>query len=311
MSRRLALVLVVALTGGACGSAPRAPLGIKEVPRDVVYGDRTKPTVPPPPLGANPAPAFPGFLLPPVVEAVQPPTRPAPAAACPEDDPLATPAEATPTIGGQPLPGGYPFRQQAKQVLGNQTTVLPYSSVHRVDNLAPGPGGVVGFDVGIAEAGVTTTTTFQIRRSGVEDGLYIAQIRSDGSGGTSAFTPSAAVKMLPTPTVRGMRWSSVGTDPLGGITMVINGYVTGKTRVNACGTPVDAWQVEVGTDPQTGQPSRIVKPSGDVTITGTYAVATHLGGLIVAEDLTLDGRESGQPLTLTRSDRINKVTPDA
>ncbi len=314
-SRAVAVALVaLAALLSACGSTPGVPIGIKEVSGDIVYADRTKPTAPPPVRGADPFPSFPGFLSPPAPRVALPtitttPPTTAPPRACPEDDPLAVPAEAPAIIPGQPLPGAYRFRQSGSVTSAGRTTPLVAEIDHRVDRVTAGATGAINFDVGITENGATTTTTYSVVRRGAQDGLYLAAIRTNDAIGTSSFTPSSPVQLLPTPTVKGTRFSSAGTDPLGQVSIVINGTVTGKTRVNACGTPVDAWLVTVGSEPQTGAPSRIVGPQRNVTITGTYAVATQFGGLIVAEDLVLDGTEGGDPVTIKRQDRINATRP--
>lgn len=316
-----AACLAVAILTSACGAAPSLPIGVKEYPADIVYGDTSKPEPPAPVPGADPAPAFPGFLAPPAPRTELPgqspsTTTPRPSTtlapvACPADDPLEVPRkEAPPEVRDDPQPGRYLFRQEGvARVDGKVASTLAPSAERRLDNLRALQLSSYRFDLTVKEFEAETTTTYEVARRGAENGLHIAQIRSSDPFGTSAFTPSAPVKLLPFPANTGSRWRSAGTDPLHGITLSINGLVKGKTRVNACGTPLDAWLVEVGTDPQTGQPSRIVGPGRSVVITGTYAVATQFGGLIVAEDLTLDGTDGGRPVKITTKTAISDPEP--
>ena len=319
-ARLIGIALVAGILATACGAPPSLPVGVKEYPADIVYGDAAKPEPPPPVPAADPAPAFPGFLAPPAPRpnrSTTPPTPPtaptttAVAAACPEDDPLVVPeAEAPPEVRGEPTEGNYPFRQHGQAIVdGEVVATLPPQAPRRLDNYRQLALSSYRFDVTVSEFEAATSTTYEVARRGAENGLYIAQIRSSDPFGTSAFTPSAPVKMLPFPANTGLRWSSAGTDPLHGITLSIHGLVLGKTRVNACGTPLDAWLVEVGEDPQTGQPSRIVGPDKSVVITGTYAVGTQFGGLILAEDITLRGSDSGEPVEITTTATINDHRP--
>jgi len=319
--RRAALVLIgaaVVLTAGC--AAPETPIGMREYPADIAYADSAQPLPPPPVPAANTAPGFPGFIVPPAPRVtvdevvVGPEPVPTPTtrttvlrAACPEDDPLAVPDEAPLSIPVDPAIGDYPFRQRGTVKVGDETFTLPAETTHRVDEVVSLPGGSTRFNVTVESVDATTVTTYEASRRAVEGGLHIVQIRTDDQVGTDAFTPSAPIKVLPTPPVVGERWSSTGADPLHGTALTINGRVMGKTRANACGTPVDAWLVEVGADPTTGQPSRITGPGKSLEIKGTYAVATQFGGVIVAEDLVLSGTDSGDPVRIERHAVINQV----
>lgn len=325
-TRLLATVAALGVLASGCG-APTTAIGMREYAADIAYADESRPPPPPPPPAAEPAPAFPGFVAPPAPRAQpvavgEPEPSPVPTTtttttiqpvACPEDDPLAVPTEeAGPSIPGSPLPGGYPFRQEgAIEVDGDVTETLPAETVHRVDDIVAMPGDSVRYNVAVDGIDATTVTTYEVSRRGVENGLHIVQIRTEDDVATDAFTPSAPIKVLPTPPVTGDRWSSSGADPLHRVGLTINGRILGKTRVNACGTPVEAWLVEVGDNPDTGQPSQITGPGKQLTITGTYAVATQMGGLIVAEDLTLSGTDGGRQVEITRTAAINRTTPDS
>ncbi|MGI8792954.1 MAG: hypothetical protein ACR2H3_07245 [Acidimicrobiales bacterium] len=315
----LGLVVALSLLASGCATTPTVPIGMKEYPADIVYGDQSTPAPPPPVPAADPRPAFPGFIAPPAPRPPSPtsppttrqPTTTLPVVRCPADNPLDVPKrEASPSVGSTPSVGRYPFRQTGhSKVDGTVVATLAPETEHQVDAIRDVALESFRFDVGVLQGDATTTTTYEVNRRGVENGLHIAQIRTSDPLGTSAFTPSAPVKLLPFPAVIGARWRSAGTDPLHQVTLSINGLVRGKTRVNACGTPLDAWLVEVGRDPQTDQPSRIVGPQKSIELTGTYAVATQFGGMIIAENITMRGSDQGQQVEVTRDAAINNSNP--
>lgn len=332
--RLVALAGALALLTAACGGTPTRPIGIKEYPGDVVFGDQAAPPTPTVPPFAEPAPAFPGFIVPPAprqlagdpgltVPASSGPTTTVRPAACPEDDPLAVPErEAFVSVTARPKAQTIPYRVRGTVTAAGTTLPLPVEATHRVG--APtniGDPSVFRFDVAVRQGADETVTTYQVdQRSGgaavsgtannptvAADSVSIVQIRSASQVATDAFTPSAPIRILPLPPVRGDRFSGTGTDPLHGTSMTVFGLIRGKTRVNACGTPLEAWLVEVGADPQTGQPSSIRSPDKNLVITGTYAVATQFGGLIIADDLTLTGTDRGRQVTIKQSSTTNRV----
>jgi hypothetical protein len=79
-----------------------------------------------------------------------------------------------------------------------------------------------------------------------------------------------------------------------------------KDRVDACGTPIDSWRVDI-LDPS--QVNHTSNSAMDFKISGWYDVATQYGGLLVAQHVVttmLDGS-----LTITRDLTIDSATsPD-
>lgn len=316
---RLWFVAAVAVLSAACGRpGGDVPIGMREYVGDVVYGDQAPPTTIAAEPAANPVPGFPGFVSPPaprpsVLVTFDDPmttTTTAPPSACPAADPLAIPRDVAGTqVPGPPQEGVYPYRQGGLVQVGDETIALPAASEHRVGNSQSLLEGVFRFDVAITEFGAETNTTYQVDQRGADDGVFIAGIRVGDASGVDQFRPTTPVKILPLPPVTGRTFSSAGTDPLNRTTIVINGRVLGKTRVDACGDPLDAWLVEVGSNPSTGQPSRIIGPNRSVVITGTLAIAPQFGGLIVHEQLKEEGSDSGQPLMIDRTATINSISP--
>jgi hypothetical protein len=323
VTRRVVAVLTVTALLAGCGTAPRPSVGMKEYSGDVVYGDNALPPPPTSPPAAEPVPGFPGFIVPPVprqlppgLQAVTPEpstttTRTrgtAPPLACAEDDPLAVPhEEALITVPGPPRSATLPYRQTGTKTAGGRTTAVLSQAAHAIDGQTTLAAGTFRFNVSVTEAAMSTVTTYQVDQRGAQDGIGIVQIRTKDQVATDAFTPAAPITILPLPPVLGRTFTGTGADPIHQTGMTVYGKVIGKTRVNACGVPIEAWKVAVGTDPQTGQPSRIVSPTGTTTITGTYAVATQFGGLVVADDLTLEGSDAGGAVKIAQQSTTNKV----
>jgi hypothetical protein len=317
--RRLWGVVALGLLASACGQpGENIPIGMREYVGDVVYGDQSPPTTLAAAPAANPVPGFPGFVSPPaprpaVLETFDDPlttTTTSPPPACPAADPLAVPRDVAGTqVSAPPEQGVYTYRQGGTVLVGNNGGFLPASSDHRVANVQSLLEGVFRFDVAISEFGAETTTTYQVDQRGADDGVFIAGIRTGDSSGVDQYRPTTPVKILPLPPVVGRTFSSAGTDPLNRTTIVINGRVIGKTRVDACGDPLDAWLVEIGNNPSTGQPSRIIGPNRNIVITGTLAIAPQFGGLIVEEKLKEEGSDSGQPVLIDRTATINSTSP--
>jgi hypothetical protein len=319
--RLAAALLLVA----ACGQAPRPSVGMKEYSGDVVYGDNAAPPPPTSPPGAEPLPGFPGFIVPPaprpdpVAPAVTPgstapppattPTTAPAAVACPEDDPLDVPAdEAQGTVPGPPRSATLPYRQRGRITSPDgRFEPLPPAALHRVDGQTAIGAGTFRFNVGVQSGSLETVTTFQVDQRGAQDGIGIVQIRTKDQVATDAFTPAAPITVLPIPPVQGRTFTGAGSDPVHQTAMTIFGKVMGKDRVNACGRPIEGWLVRVGTDPQSGQPSTIVSPTGTTVITGTYVVATQYGGLVVADDLTLDGSDARGPFQRVQESDVDRV----
>jgi hypothetical protein len=80
--------------------------------------------------------------------------------------------------------------------------------------------------------------------------------------------------------------------------MTIRATDLGVVRDNVCGTPINAWRVSATlTLTSTNEYSGAIPTPAqtNVTLTGTYDVATGLGGMIVAESLNCSGTLAGQP----------------
>lgn len=300
-------VFALALT--AC-AGPQAPLnvGLKELPSDVELGagERTTPTVAPvPPVGLPLARSAVRQFEPPF----EVPAIPSPAPeACPAADPRDAPArEAVNTVAAPPTPGDYPFRNEGLfEVTGANAKSgrFPTSSMRRVANVSrigfTGTSEVwYRFDVEATLGELSTTTTYTLVPEGevpqVEPGsgagLYITRVRTEFANGSEEdFQPTRApgLLLLPFPLVVGHTWEAAGTDPRSGVTMAFTGRVGQKTRVDACGTPLDAWTVRIAGTVGEEPPGGAVSPAGYTSVVADYAFGTQYGALSLADTVQID-----------------------
>lgn len=321
--RWASLPAVLALALSAC-AGPRAPLQIdsKGIPVDIVLGEQDRPSYPP---NLNPGPVgFPGFLGPPIPRpkpGVQPPS-PAPSEACPRanvfDSPLLVARLAAPE---PPVEAAYSFRNEGSfQVGPGAPSAYPPITRRTVSEVRPIAGeDNFEFDVSIRLVDDTTTTTYRVLNSGTtpDRGVFIARIITERSDGTDAFVPTTPIKLLPFPgpeagtnledeteALVGREYRSSGTDPITQTTMFLEARIAAsKARVDACGDWVDGFEVEV-------LQGRIVGPTKQIDFTGRYVIAPQYGGLVVEDQIEMEGREGLEQLSSTNRARINVVPRD-
>lgn len=319
------LLLAVALTA-ACGG-PERPLqvGFKEVPSNVVLGAQSSAT--PVPAG-SPGPVTIVHLPPPSVVALPPPPfevpdpssgRPAPAPpaepVCRVADPREAPAlEAPSRIERPPVDGAYLFRNDGRFETSGadaQSGEFAEASLRTVKRVFESEDGRV-FDFSVAETlgATTTTTTYRVLKETavlpategtVEPGLYITQVEStDSTGQSSTFSPTPHLRLAALPLVRGAVIESRGVDPRTAMTMSFTSTVAGKARVDACGTPLDSWTLDL-TD------GRVLSPEEDLEFSSTYAIGTQYGGLVLRETVAFAGTVAGAGVSRTNTSTISQV----
>ncbi|HUR50412.1 MAG TPA: hypothetical protein VMY88_12910 [Acidimicrobiales bacterium] len=321
MRRRFLLpaLLSATLTAG-CG-APERPLdlGFKEVPSDVVLGAQTEATADP-----RPDSAAPHVTLPPSIVALPPPTfevgrrpgvTPPPLAACPAGDPLEAPEIEAPTsIDAPPAPGQYLFRNQGTfEVSGPDARrgTFPPTSLRTVQLVSRDDDGRV-FEFSVTEllGDITTTTTYRVIRAAevggtpsvtADPGLYIRQVDSRGASGESAvFTPTPPLKLAALPLVRGARVEARGVDPTTATTMSFVSTISGKSRVDACGEPLDTFTLEL-------TEGAVLSPEQDLDFAATYALGTQFGGLILREVVAFTGTDGDAGVSRSNSATISQT----
>ena len=318
------LLLALSLTA-ACGG-PERPLevGFKEIPSNVVLGAQTSPTPAP---AASPGGVTIVYLPPPSVVALPPPPfeipapgprRPLPtpptAPVCEVADPRDAPElEAPSRIEAPPADAAYVFRNDGSFETSGadaQSGSFPEASLRTVKRGFASDDGLV-FDFSVSETlgTTTTTTTYRVLEEtavgavtdgSVEPGLYLTRVEStDGAGETSVFSPTPHLRLAALPLVRGAVIESRGVDPQTAMTMSFTSTVTGKDRVDACGTPLDTWVLDL-TDGQ------VLSPDQDVEFTSTYAIGTQYGGLILREATVFRGTVEGAGVSRTNTSTISQ-----
>jgi hypothetical protein len=321
---------MAALTG--CGPSVHQDLAIRSYQTDVTLGDRAaQPLPPPPPAVVVPAPGFPApIALPPLaptsalVDRPPPPSSP-PTEACPKAGPTVFPKDqATQEVAAPPAAGAYGYRQVASSTVAGRTTTLKggmsrvlasvtsttdAASQQTIDFTAtdryPGAGSVVsGYQILVGSPQNST------------DGIYLTkqEERDAADKVTGTFSPATPVLIMQLPaqgTTSAQGWTSVGNDPVNGIAMELQGKVGKEVRIDACGTVIDAWHVQL-----TGRIVRSATGLGDASpgtqddFTTSYDIATQLGGLFAQVNTTVT-RTSGATSAWTRHvvQTINSDTP--
>jgi hypothetical protein len=151
---------------------------------------------------------------------------------------------------------------------------------------------------------VTTTTTYDVISSsplpaGVAPGLYVRQVKSVRGTSSSVFAPSPELQLAAFPLVRGASITSSGVDPQSATSMQFTSTVTGKARVDACGTPLDSWVLDLTA-------GKVLSPTQNLDFTATYDVGTQYGGLILRDRTVFTGTDNGDGVS--RNDTASITT---
>lgn len=335
MSKRIGLGVLATSVLAACGPIAPIDTDIKQAGANVFYGVPTPsplPSLPPIVHFLNPVQTFPAPVeQPPVLPQIvlfTPTPNP-----CPTLSPLSYPAnEATAAAVHPPAPGTYPFRRTGSittnpGTASQKVVPLPQSGTRQVTNVsAVGSAQDFSFDVVDTFNGMVTTTSYHVypqgeggslpAGSGVAAGVYITGMVTNDPGDPSQdarFNPLApGVEIFPFPAAPAATWRSAGTDPLTGTTEVVGpsattpqgtGSVTDHVRVDACGTPIDAWEATMQGEEEYAQGG----PNSTVSFTLTIDMATQYGGLIVGDSLVENytDQKTGVPTTYAAGATIN------
>lgn len=293
-----ALVVALGLVAAAC-SGPPDPLdvSVKELPSDIVLGTPESGAPAPPPIPPG-VPVLVGPGVPPSMFTPipgPPPTGPttttAVPVACPDTDPLAAPkVEATNRATKPPPEGALPYRSSGTFSVSGanaRTGTFGPTSTRTVSDVRT---TATGFTYAVAESlnGTVSTVGYQvIPTSSVpgEAGIYVTFMHAeDGAGSTSAFDPPLPLKLAEFPLVANTSVTAAGTDPRTATTVSWTTTVGQKTRVAACGTPLDAYTLSLTN-------GRVDSPQTNVDFSVTYAIATQFGGLSISDKRVIRGRE--------------------
>jgi hypothetical protein len=308
----VALVLLAA----ACGPHRSPEIGFKEVPSDVILGAHATAT----PLASMP-PAGPVKAPPPVsVIALPPPTfdvrpEPSPPAAppavsvCATADPLQAPRrEAPPQISAPPPKAAYVFRDvgtYSESGANARKGTFPTSSLRIVGNVVHTSDSNFSFDVSELLGTVTTTTTYDVFGTSLVPaalpaGIYIKQIKSVQGGSVSTFAPNPELELAAFPLVRGASVTASGVDPRSATSMQFTSTVTGKTRVDACGTLLDSWVLDL-------TKGKVISATQNLDFSATYDMGTQYGGLLLRERTAFAGTEGSDGVSRTITATISST----
>lgn len=328
-TRRAAALLTAAVAMSAC-AGPEAPIdvGAKTVPIDLLLGRKVKKVAeaPVPPL-LLPTPRF----VPiggvgdssPTTSTTMPAEPPGP---CPEADPLDVPADiAENRIQAPPKPAVLKYRTTGRLTTGGATAtavVLGPESKVTVEQPQSEPADGFTFRVTVENAATAaTTTTYRVlptgasadppaspvspppeagsppRPTGVPAGLYLAEVAQAGS--TISFRPQfPGIPIVRTPIDLGTTFDAVGTD--GATTMSWRSKVVAKANVDACGTFLDSYVVELTNGRITGG-----EDAEAVTFTSRMNIGSQFGGLILHMATETTGMAGSTPVNRTVTMTVN------
>lgn len=323
--RTITVAVAVLIVLAGCAPSNEISIGLKDYATNVVYGDpsASSTTLPPPPVPeAALTPGFPGFIVPappppPVVAASGTTTTlPAPviqilSEKCPLADPKKPPVPAPARVEGAPSAGAYTYRQEgASKVGGGKPVVLPEIGVRTIKDVNVS-GGLPSWNVEITEFGITTTTTYGLRRtpgSASTDGLYITRVVQSAPGRPpEEFSPvGQGLRIFPEPASPGAQWRSVASDVIHGTSMTLDGTVRDIRKLDVCGVNVLGWAVDVSIGVR-----RPLDPAGtdDLTTTATFLVATAAGGLFLADSVKQTGTDNGVTIDRSTSSTLIDLVP--
>ena len=281
-----AALAAVALVG-ACGPSIPLRLVMRQSSVDVP-GERSAPSPAAPPPAVSPVVVAAVPLPLPTVAQVG---RSVPAALpslCPAADQFAVPALAgDPNIEAVPAPATYLYREkgEASTGAGPLPVKLPYPPIGlRKVTLGTADQGY-DFAVAEREGATSKTTAFKLVRptaavGAQPGGLYLAAMQwDDPLFGNLTFAPVQPMQFLPLPVQQGQTFASGGADPQRQTAMTLRGQVTGKKRVDACGSLIDTWEVTMS--------EVIATPQGEFDVTGVLDIATQYGGLSVQDHVSV------------------------
>jgi hypothetical protein len=320
MRRRLGVFLAgCAVLLAACGG-PKEPLevGVREFPTEVLFGG-TESRIVPPPSGLDPVPGFPVLVQPPsrsTSSSAAVPVAPI-LASCPKAHPFDAPRYVAGTRSrAAPIAASYPFRSEGtfeRTQAGRKTTGTFPETIRIVRNVAKTANDFTySIEENLGDRKVTTDYRV-VPDSPLADqrGVFITRVVS----GNASFDPANDIRLLPFPVEVGGEWDAIGTDPLSQTTMNFHAKVgleipdggdadeapdlLPKARVDACGTVLDGWYVQI-------KNGEVFGPSTDLTFNWVIVMGTQFGGFPLLEDIQETGTDRGVQSTGHRIATISK-----
>lgn len=258
---------------------------------------------------------------------------------CPEADPLAVPKRVAPNaVTTMPKAGTYAYRTTGRVKAGGanaQDVLLAPQSVVKIDAITTEVTGGFTYDMTVTNGTASTTTTYRVlpvgapvnapgnvnpavnagppvgnvppatkvpdeapRPTGAPPGFYLAKVASPGA---LAFQPAPpGIPIARFPIDLGTVFDAAGSD--GATTMSWRSTVQPKATVDACGTPIDTYTVELSQ-------GRIARGSTteSLTFTSLYNLGTQYGGLPLLLKSDVAGTATGTtPVSRTEMMTINQ-----
>jgi hypothetical protein len=301
--RKLVAVVAAAVLTTSC-AGPFAPIdiGTKEVSIDLLLGAKVKkvaqapvpPMLLPEPTVFTPVPRPPrrnGATTTSTTQLVDP-------GPCPEAHPLASPEKvAYNTVAGVPVQATYEYRTQGKLSSGSTTYTEVVPAPVSTVTITPGQKDIVGnfdFQMKVENANTgTTTTTYRVivpTQSGTPDvpplvddvvrpstapsGIYLAKVATEGD--IRSFEPQfPGIQIARLPLDLGTVFDAAGSD--GTTTMSWRSRVKEKANVDACGTLLDSYVIELSNGQiASAQHTELLE------FKSTLHIGTQYGGLLLS-----------------------------
>lgn len=323
-------VVVIALLATACVKAPSKGVSLQNVNADIVFGVAKEESVVGPSiaesLGGEEAPQ-PGdfeFAAPKKSPSASVLTTEKRAEPCPEASrSAAAPQEAPLNAEGLPLPGAYRWKYEGtREVSTLPGKLFPFSGFERRIVRKVAQINSTDFRFETLQTQVNgpdvLATTFKVRTAavaqrppGVPDqrvgdpdrGLSIEKMDVlDSKTGSSkgVFIPTPSVLVLGLPVMAAERFTAAGTDQSSRETLQIAGFVPKRELVDACGTLIDGWRIEM-TRTFSGS-SQFRQGQGKYVM----VVATQKGAMPISE--YMEFQNANEKVTVTYS--IGQLNPD-
>lgn len=315
MNPRPLIATMVLLTTACAGPTALLQVGTQAIPVAVVLGQRevvqqapSAPLVLPPPTTVGP-PVIVRVAPPPTPHRSSPPPPPDPGP-CPDFSPVDPVVAADVTVPAPPVAATYPYRSVVTATAGEDEETFAGDVDWTVSEpTEPGSQDEYRFDVTVAvDPAEATTTTYLVApggltlsnetaegtvegaigplppepAAGLQAGLYTESVRApDGS----VFRPQPPLLLAPFPLVTGDAFNVSATDGDTSMSYVLS--IGERTKVNACGTPVQGWRIEL-----TDGRYETVASNGTVqtaSFTRSVTLATQFGGLIIDDRSLVEG----------------------
>lgn len=328
------MAIAAASAAAAACAGPVEPLNVQTqaLPVGLVLGQHAAVVQAPlAPVSLPPRPVGQQVFTPPAVPPATPVGKPH-LGPCPAFDPLAPVGIVNTAPSKPPLPTSYTYRSKIdSNTAGTKASYDGPTKWTVSQSSAPNSVGDYTFQtaVKVPVAGFSKTTTYEVVPTGVQaageqvppgniggnpegqlptsapviaspeqPGIYLAGVSEDTGSSSTSFVPASPIPLVQFPIQVGASFTTSGTD--GNSVISYTSTVTKLTKVNACGTPVGAWQVDL----TSGSMSSDSQPQ--VAFTETLFFAPQSGCIVVGDSYSSSGSQlPAGTVTYKQTDTIN------